>query len=172
MKYLKYGVNIVDMVSSVDSFEVYGAKAWQETRARIQDETLLNISNQHHRLTKDLYPVYPYPLLASQDWAPWTGSELIYEGHLILGAYHRGTGLGFGRVFPAEDANYIKLLKTGFEVFPNWRRSREAFTSFLFAATGGPAELISLGKAIAEREQSDEPPLAPAAPSAAPHKPN
>jgi hypothetical protein len=101
-----------------------------------------------------------------------TGSELIYEGHLILGAYDRGTGLGFGRVFPAKNANYIKLLKTGFEVFANWRQPREPFAAFLFAASGGAAELISLGKAIAESERPGGPPLAPAAPSASPQEPN
>jgi len=148
--YIKYGINIVDMVNSVDVFEVYGAKAWQEARVRGADETLLNIPNPHHRLTKDLYPRYPFPLVAGKDWENLEPKELTYHGHLILGAYKQETGLGFGRVFPVEDANYIKLLNTGFEVFANWHQPHRRFTSYLYAVTGGPDRLMAVGKAIVE----------------------
>ena len=36
--YLKFGLNIVDLVTSVDAFEVYGAGAWRETRAKSLSE--------------------------------------------------------------------------------------------------------------------------------------
>ena len=148
--YLRYGINIVDMVRSVDTFEVYGAKPWQEARIKAANETLLNISNPHHRLTKDLYPRYPFPLIAGKDWEKLEPRELTYHGHLILGACQQETGLGFGRVFPAQDANYIKLLNTGFEVFANWRQPHRQFIGYLYAVTGGPEELMAVGKAIAE----------------------
>jgi hypothetical protein len=148
--YVKYGVNIVDMVNSVDTFEVYGAKQWQEARIRAANETLLNIPNPHHRLTKDLYPKYPFPLLAGRDWEKLEPKELTYHGHLILGAYNRQTGLGFGRVLPVQDTNYIKLLNMGFEVFANWRQPHRRFTSYLYAVTGGSNELMAVGKAIAD----------------------
>jgi hypothetical protein len=150
ISYIKYGVNIVDMVNSVDAFEVYGAKAWQEARDKVTDETLLNIPNPHHRLTKDLYPRYPFPLLAGKDWKTLEPKELTYHGHLILGAYNRGTGLGFGRVFPVQDANYVKLLNMGFEVFANWQQPHRQFIGYLYAVTGGPAELMAVGKRIAD----------------------
>ena len=69
---------------------------------------------------------------------------------MILGAYNRQTGLGFGRVFPVQDANYIKLLNMGFEVFANWGQAHRRFTSYLYAVTGGPDELMAVGKAIAD----------------------
>ncbi len=120
--------------------------------ARIQaaNETLLNVSNPHHRLTKDLYPRYPFPLIAGKDWEKLEPRELTYHGHLILGAYQQETGLGFGRVFPAQDANYIKLLNTGFEVFANWRQPHRQFIGYLYAVTGGPEELMAVGTAIVE----------------------
>jgi hypothetical protein len=148
--YVRYGVNIVDMVNSVDTFEVYGAKPWQEARIQAANETLLNIPNPHHRLTKDLYPKYPFPLLAGKDWEKLEPKELTYHGHFILGAYKRETGLGFGRVFPVQDANYIKLLNMGFEVFSNWRQPHRRFTGYLYAVTGGQDELMAVGKAITD----------------------
>jgi hypothetical protein len=148
--YVRYGVNIVDMVNSVDTFEVYGAKPWQEARIQAANETLLNIPNPHHRLTKDLYPKYPFPLLAGKDWEKLEPKELTYHGHFILGAYKRETGLGFGRVFPVQDANYIKLLNMGFEVFANWRQPHRQFTGYLYAVTGGQDELMAVGKAITD----------------------
>jgi hypothetical protein len=149
INYIKYGVNIVDMVNSVDALEVYGAKAWQEARAKVTDETLLNIPNPHHRLTRDLYPRYPFPLLAGKDWEKLEPRELTYHGHLILGAYKQETGLGFGRVFPVQDADYVKLLNMGFEVFANWQQPHREFTGYLYAVTGGPNELMAVGKTIA-----------------------
>lgn len=150
MDYIRYGVNIVDMVNSVDTFEVYGAKQWQEARVKAANETLLNIPNPHHRLTKDLYPKYPFPLVAGKDWEKLEPKELTYHGHLILSAYKQETDLGFGRVFPVQDANYVKLLNMGFEVFANWRQPHRRFTSYLYAVTGGPDELMTVGKAIAD----------------------
>jgi hypothetical protein len=150
ISYIKYGVNIVDMVNSVDAFAVYGAKAWQEARDKVTDETLLNIPNPHHRLTKDLYPRYPFPLLAGKDWKTLEPKELTYRSHLVLGAYNRETGLGFGRVFPVQDANYVKLLNMGFEVFANWQQPHRQFTGYLYAVTSGPAELMAVGKTIVD----------------------
>ncbi|MBI4657655.1 MAG: VCBS repeat-containing protein [Verrucomicrobia bacterium] len=147
--YVKYGINIVDLVTSVDAFEVFGAEAWQKARASVTNEALFKIANPHHRLTTNLYPAYPFPILAVKDWDAREPKELTYAGHLILGAYRKETGLGFGRVLPAQDANYVKLLKMGFEVFANWRQPHRRFTSYLFAVTGGPEELISVGQAIA-----------------------
>jgi len=154
--YITYGINIVDMVNSVDTFEVYGAKPWQEARVKGANETLLNIPNPHHRLAKDLYPRYPFPLVAGKDWESLEPRELTYRDHLILGAYKQETGLGFGRVFPAEDANYIKLLNMGFEVFANWRQPHRRFTGYLYAVTGGPDELMAAGKAIVEGNRLTE----------------
>ena len=75
--------------------------------------------------------------------------ELTYKDHLILGAHNKATGLGFGRVTPAQDTNYVKLLETGYEVFANWRQPHRPFTAYLFAVTGGAEELMSVGKTIA-----------------------
>ncbi|MHC1769399.1 MAG: FG-GAP repeat domain-containing protein [Verrucomicrobiia bacterium] len=148
--YIDYGINIVDMVSSVDTFEIYGASAWRDARSRATNEAALNHTNPHHRLTTELYPRYPFPLLATHDWKTLEPKELTYQGYLILGAYEQQTGLGFGRVFPAQDANYLKLLNMGFEVFANWHQPHRRFTSYLYVVTGGRDELIASGKAIVE----------------------
>ncbi len=154
--YLKYGINIVDLVTSVDTFEVYGADAWQRARAKITNDTLLKITNPRHRLTTNLYPAYPFPIIAVKDWDRMEPKELTYAGHLILGAHKKETGLGFGRVVPPQDVNYLKLLKMGFEVFANWRQPHRPFTSYLYAVTGGPEELLSVGKAIAKEAGTSE----------------
>jgi hypothetical protein len=154
--YLKYGINIVDMVTSVDAFEVFGAQAWQETRAKVTDDALLKITNPHHRLTTNLFPAYPFPIIATKDWDKLEPKELTYHGHLIVGAYQKDTGLGFGRVLPTQDANYVKLLNKGFEVFANWRQPHRQFTGYLYAVTGGPEELMSVGKTIADGAAAGE----------------
>jgi hypothetical protein len=157
IEYIRYGINIVDLVSSVDTFEIHGAQAWQGARARSSNPELLKIENPHHRLTKELLPKYPFPLLANKDWAPLLPVELTYGGQLILGAFKSETGLGFGRAFPAEDANYVKLLNTGFEVFANWRQTHRRFTGYVYAVTNGPEEIISVGKAIADGRLGSKP---------------
>jgi hypothetical protein len=148
--YLKYGINIVDMVTSVDTFALHGAEAWRKARAKVANAALFKITNPHHRLSTNLYPAYPFPIIAVQDWDKMEPKELTYAGQLIFGAYKKETGLGFGRVLPAEDSNYVKLLTMGFEVFANWRQPHRPFTSYLYAVTGGPEELMSAGKAIAD----------------------
>ena len=46
----------------------------------------------------------------------------------------------------------IKLLwKRGFELFPNFRRRKEPFASYLFFVTQGPEEILPTGRKIADR---------------------
>jgi len=137
-------------------FVVYGAREWQQVRKAIDDLELRNHPNEHHRLTDELYPIYPFPLI-DNSWGP---TPMNYKGWYILGVYNPENGRGYGRVAPANAATYIKLLappKTpgyGFELFPYWQRpgrGRRAYTTYLFAVTGGREEILTRGKQIADQ---------------------
>jgi hypothetical protein len=153
--YMNYGVNIVDIGAPggavSGTYKIYGAEEWQAVRKKNTDPDLLNHSNEHHRLTYDLYPVYPHPLTDVPDWKGFAPAPMNYNGYLIFGVYNRENGVGFGRLMPFEVANCVKLLwNKGFEIFPYWKGHKRRFTGYLFTVTGGPDEIITLGKSIAD----------------------
>jgi len=135
------------------TFVMYGAEEWQELRKSNRDARLINHQNEHHRLTYDLYPTYPYPIIDTPDWKGFAPVPLNYDGNLIVGVYNSENGTGYGRVMPFHVVNYLKLLDDGFEFFPFWKIPSEKrtfpFTGYLFLVDGGGSEeIIGTGKGI------------------------
>jgi hypothetical protein len=82
---------------------------------------------------------------------PVDAGSLNYHGWFILPVIDSANGIGIGRVMPVKDANIIKLLfYKGVEVFADYQRDHETFTSYLFASTGGANGALNLGKDIAD----------------------
>jgi len=142
---------------SGNKYVIYGAEQWRQVRKKIDDPRLRDHPNEHHRLTDDLFPLYPKPII-DLGWGP---TPMDYNGWYIMGAYNPTNGRGFGRVVPANAMRYIKLLAgpkiragTGFEFFPWWKmrnKSRRPYTAYLFAVTSGQKEILTVGKRIADR---------------------
>jgi hypothetical protein len=129
-------------------YVIYGAHAWQETRAGMTVDSLINHPNPHHRVTDDLYPLYPNPLI-DRDWGE---TPMDYQGWYIMGVYAPENGRGYGRIMPAETVPYIKLLwNKGFELFPCWRSDPEPHTEYLFVVTRGEKDIIETGKRLVDR---------------------
>jgi len=137
-------------------FSIYGAAEWQQARKAIEDTQLRDHPNEHHRLTDDLHPIYPFPLMDRT----WPADPMSYKGWYILATYDPESGRGYGRVVPAKAITYMKLLAFpanpgfGFELFPHWQetgRNRKPYTTYLFAETGGADKIIAKGKLIADR---------------------
>jgi len=134
-------------------FTMYGAEEWQALRKTNTTPSLLNHYNEHHRLTHDLYPMYPYPVIDTNDWYRFEPTPLNYNGYLILGVYKSASGVGYGRVMPYDVVNYLKLLDDGFEFFPFWRGPvrKFPFTGYLFLVDGGGSdEIIATGTGIVD----------------------
>ncbi len=151
IEYLKYGVNIVDIGApggrEKGEYCIYGSREWQAERRAMKVDVLRKEENEHDRLTNDLFPVYPFPLYRRQ----FGGGALSYRGYFILGIYNPENGCGFGRVFPADRIDVIKLLwNSGFECFPCFGRAHEPFTGYLYVSSGGPEEIIEQGKKIVD----------------------
>jgi len=137
------------------TFIMYGAEEWQELRKTNKDARLINHQNEHHRLTYDLYPTYPFPIIDTPDWKGFAPVPLNYDGNLIVGVYNSENGIGYGRVMPFNVINYFKLLDDGFEFFPFWKIPPEKrtfpFTGYLFLVDGGGnEEIIGTGKGIVD----------------------
>ncbi|MFC1558285.1 hypothetical protein ACFL40_02920 [candidate division KSB1 bacterium] len=132
-------------------FVMHGAEEWQLMRKTNRDSSLINHENEHHRLTHDLYPMYPFPILDTPDWDGFAPTPLNYKGNFIIGVYNRENGIGYGRVMPYDVVNYLKLLDDGFEFFPFWRLPEDQrkfpFTGYLFLVDGGGAsEILDTGR--------------------------
>lgn len=153
-----------------NKYVIHGAEQWRQVRKEIDRPELRDHPSEDHRLTDDLFPLYPKPII-DRGWGP---TPMNYKGWYIMGAYNPANGRGFGRVVPANAMLYMKLLAgpkirvgTGFEFFPWWKmrgRSRRQYTSYLFAVTGGEKEILTVGKRIADRAGSQ---FAPAVKKAA-----
>ena len=135
------------------------AKVLLKQHGIIQHLSENNEIRRDHRLTDDLYPAYPFPLVDTG----WGSAALDRNGWYVLGAYNTANGRGFGRVIPVDAVPYIKLLDgpriggCGFELFPWWRSRFEPFTSYLFAVTGGAEEILAVGREIADRSRPATP---------------
>lgn len=135
------------------TYIIYGAEAWQQLREEMDATDLRDHENPHSRLTNDLYPCYPNPLI-DKGWIDVSENPLSYKGWYIMGVYHPVNGRGFGRVIPVKEVPVIKLLwGKGFEYFPFWNESGETkpFTSFMFAVTDGPEDIIPFGKKLVDK---------------------
>jgi len=76
----------------------------------------------------------------------WFGpGPLSYNGWMILGVCSRRTGYGVGLLLPANQVRWLKLVGTGFE---RWMTGPH--TAYLYACSGGPEQLLSLGKQLAD----------------------
>ena len=137
-------------------YVAHGAEAWQKVRQEMDRPDLREHENEHHRLTDDLYPIYPFPLIDKG----WGETPMDYNGWYILGVYHESNGRGFGRVVPAGVMHYMKLLwGTGYEYFPNWRSPWQPYTSYLYVVQGGGAdEILSVGRQLADAAGPPQPP--------------
>lgn len=137
-------------------FVMYGAHEWQEVRKTNSDSLLIHHENEHHRLTFDLYPAYPFPIVDTPDWNGFAPTPLMYKGNYIVGVYNSDNGIGYGRVMPGDVISYLKLLDDGFEFFPFWRLPTEKrtfpFTGYLFLVDGGGGkEILRTGKEIIDK---------------------
>ena len=152
--YIKYGVNIVDIASPGQcdnhsaTYEIYGAEKYNRD-----------------------YVLYP-KVYFNQSEADMGKDEvdnpepLSYKGYFIIGIYNKDNSTGFGRVVPVKNIDIIKLLFDpekhpslgirGFELFPNYQRQHEPFSSYLFGVTQGPEQTISIGKELVGKEISKE----------------
>ena len=137
------------------AFVMHGAEEWQEMRKANRDSTIINHENEHHRLTYDLYPEYPFPILDTPDWNGFEPTPLNYKGNFIVGVYNSENGIGYGRVMPCDVITYLKLLDDGFEFFPFWRlpadQRKFPFTGYLFLVdSGGSNEILDTGRKISD----------------------
>lgn len=131
------------------TYAIYGAKEWQEVRKKIENDELRNHPNEHHRLTNDLFPLYPNPLVD----LTWGDCPLIYKGWFIMGVYNEDNNRGFARIVPADTVPLIKLLwNKGFEFFPCWNMPVKPYTSYLYVVTKGADEIIEEGKRLVDLE--------------------
>jgi hypothetical protein len=118
-------------------FEIYGAAEFQELRG----------------LSK-MYPQYkesggdPYFQVSKQG----VDCPLNYQGHVILGMYHKDTQRGFVRVMPIDKLDKLKMMTgCGFEMY----RNKTPLTGYLCAITGGAEQVIAYGKLLAEGKLGD-----------------
>jgi len=138
-------------LDAAGKYAIHGAEGWQKVRQAMEAPDLRNHPNEHHRLTDDLFPIYPFPLRDK----PWGPSPMSYKGWYILGVYDEGSGRGFARAVPAEVMTYVKLLwGKGLEFFPHWRAELEPYTAYLFAVTGGERDILTTGRRIVDEMAS------------------
>jgi hypothetical protein len=134
--YIKYGVNIVDIGCPGYSrtYEIYGAGDW---------------IREYVEYPESYYNRYPGDGIND----PVDGGSLNYNGSFIMGLHNSGNGHGYGRVMPVAAIPIIKLLPwhgKGFEVFPYYQQGHQPFTGYIYVVTGGAAEIITAGQALAD----------------------
>jgi hypothetical protein len=132
--YLNHDVNIFDTAGPKLAYEIFGADQWAAARG-----------------WKERYPAYPESYYR-REWS--AAGPLEYLGKFVMGAYDPARGNGYGRVMPTADVDVVKLLfSRGFEMFPHYqpRREQRPFTGYLFVVTRGAAEVLEMGKRLAER---------------------
>ncbi len=133
----------------------YGQEAWQKIRLSISADSLRNHPNPHHRVSDDLFPLYPNPVI-DQGWSDQ--NPMSYRGWYIMGVYSKENKRGFGRVFPVDAVPYLKLLwNKGFELFPRWRSAPRPHREYLFFVLNGEQDILSLGKELADGESGKNP---------------
>ncbi len=111
-------------------FEIYGAAEWKEQRN-------WSIMYPDHKQVD----FYWYRKHHGND------VPLVYNGHVILGMYHKDTNRGFLRVMPIEKMKVLKLMTgCGFELYHN----EDNMTGYLCAITGGADQVLAWGKLLAE----------------------
>jgi len=137
--YIMWPVNIVDIGTpggaKTGAYAILGADKWKR-------EQLIYPKVYFCRDPKDV----GYESITEVDQP----GPLEFNGWFILGVVNPANGHGFGRVVPVESIDIVKLLwNKGFELFPYSRRPKKPFTSYLFTVTGGPAEVITIGKRLA-----------------------
>jgi len=144
LDYVEYGVNVVDWASpggtTTGKVVVYGAEKW--VRGHV------------------LYPDQYYSVLAEEKGDPEDAGSLNYHGSIIAGVYNPANGRGVGRVMPVADTSVMKHMGEyrGIEWFPHveWRPPyaskghRRPFTGYLYLVTGGPEEILAVGKQLAD----------------------
>jgi hypothetical protein len=151
LRYDTYGVNVVDIIrpggAEQGKYVAHGSVEWQKERRANTTEPSRTEPNEHHRLTDELFPDYPFPLYRSA----WGSSALVYHGWFIVGLYDPDSGAGIGRLMPEGILDVLKLLKgRGFEFFPCFGRPHEAYTSYLYLVSSGEEEILTVGRALAE----------------------
>ena len=143
---VEYGINTVDLGrpggTDNGTHVAYGGGSW------IRDYVTL----EYNPTVGSYYNRYPPDGVND----PVDGGSLNYNGHFIAGVYNPGNGVGFARVMPVADIEILKLLlrddqRRGFEIFPYpFFQSHAPFTGYLYAVTGGAAEILSMGQQLAD----------------------
>jgi len=136
IRYISFNVNSVDLSGGGSTYVVHGADQW--VRGYVP------------------YPKHYYNRaeghienIVEADAAD--GGPLNYHGNFILGICDEPSGTGWGRVMPVKAGAVIKLLVSGYEIFPWYRQKHQEFSAYIFAVTGGKAEVESMGRELADR---------------------
>lgn len=114
------------------------------------------------------HPESYFSILTDEEYNdPPDGGSLNYKNNFIMGVYNPVNNQGLGRTFPIRKADdsgnitrAIKFLanadqRHGFEVTTPEPWKGVPFTSFLYAVTGGPSEIVNLGKALIDGDYGD-----------------
>lgn len=120
-----------------DTWEIYGAAPWKarngwtKTYPTLQDD--ITEDGSYYR----------------KDWSGTPG-PLDYNGSMIMGVYSSRHNRGVGLVLPSAAVSWLKLIDTGASGsgFERWTTGNH--TAYLYAVTGGGAEIISMGKHIVD----------------------
>ncbi len=116
-------------------YVIYGSEPWQQMN---------NWTKKYPTLQDDV--TYSGSYFRSDGNMKFKNAgPLDYHGSMIMGVYG-SNGLGVGLVLPTKKVKWLKLIgNLGFE-----RWTSGAHTAYLYAVTGGPEELISSGKTLAD----------------------
>ncbi|MBD3392314.1 MAG: hypothetical protein GF418_09620, partial [Chitinivibrionales bacterium] len=132
--------NIVDISNGGGNYVVYGSELWD--RGFVEYPRCYYNKDDAHCTDENG---------EGPDSDP---GSLLYNGWFIVGLYHTGSNIGWGRVMPGT-VSILKLLPwhgKGFEWFWN------AKTGYLFVVTAGASEVLSLGRQIADWANAGENP--------------
>lgn len=135
--YLKYGIDVLDLGAPGQTtsgyYEFHGGAGWRRPY-------VLNPESYYNR----------HPGGGYND--PADGGALNDNGYFVGGVYNPENQRGYGRVMPIGAVDVIKLIDNrGFQFFPYYRQTPAPFTGYLFAVTGGPAEILAVGGQLAAR---------------------
>ncbi len=134
--YLKYGIDVLDQGSPGGGgsgyYRFYGGDDWARGYVLRPDS---------------YYNRYPGDRIND----PADGGALSYRGYFIGGVYGAANDRGYARVMPVAAIDIQKLLGgRGLQAFPYHAREHVAFTGFLFAVTGGAAQIDQLGRQLVD----------------------
>jgi hypothetical protein len=151
---IQYGLSFVDLGrpggTAAGTHLAYGGDKWGRDYITHQDP---NFKGSYYNR---------YPADGVND--PTDGGALNYHNHFIFGVYDATSGAGFARVLPVAHTAILKLLlepkaRRGLEIYPHpFYQAHTPFTGYLYAVTGGAAEILAAGKSLADANYVEPPP--------------